>query len=305
MMPSKSRKISFSETDSSGESSNEELNVSSRNGRKSSFILKSESEEDVKKDVSCEGAHDIKVLPKRRNKEKEKTQKATSILRKKREIAQSKLPLDKRKTLEKEIEEELMHETKEEQGEERGVTDTDDDMLEYVNDVMRDSDREFIVSSSDAEDKELELQAEEDFKLCLENLRKSGSSITAQTSLQQTGMPPLDNESENNEEHSRYRRVIMDYDSNDEFDDIVVENLFKLMHKTNCTSVIIRKLIQKDRNVLESTDSYGRKPLHVASIVGNSQAVRALLDAGANANALDRKNMLSIGYAAYWKHPKV
>ena len=290
------------ESESSAESSNLELNISLKREKTSNLIIKSESEEDTSKSIFQE-----RLLPKRRNKEKERKQRAAAILRKKRELAQSKLPLDRRKHLEKELQEGISS------SEDAAVLETAStvgagiDASGYAtNDfVVRDSDKEFIVSSSDPEDKELDAKTEKEFALCLENLRKSRDNVAELTSVQHQGAPLHDTEYGDKMKCFKYQRVVLDYDSNDEYNDENIEKFLKLIHKKECCPTRIRALVLEDESLLDSTDSCGRKPLHVASIVGNQELVKALLDCGANPNALDRGNMLSISYAAYWKHAKV
>ena len=305
--PSKSTRLHLSQSESSTDSSNVELNVSVKKEKNRCFILKSESEEDVTKEVCDDVEHNVKLLPKRRNKERERKQRAAAILKRKRELAQSKLPLDRRKFLEKEIDEEISSDLGELFEEELDLISTNCGVFEYENyDIAtRDSDKEFIASSSDSEINENKLKTDEEFKLCLEYLRKSKSNFTEMASSWTKGASLTHAENDNKAEVFKYHRVLLDNDSSDDTDDKDVADLFKQVHKQDCNTAVIRNLIREHESLLDSTDHHGRKPLHAASIVGSSQVIKTLLDIGANANALDRKNMLSISYAAYWKHSEV
>ena len=301
--PCKSTKMQPFESESSTESSNVELNVSARHEKKQSLVLKSDSEGDSDKEMH----NNAKMLPRRRNKERERSQKAAAVLKRKRELANSKLPLDRRRYLEKEIDEEISSELDSQFDEELDIVGINDIIKEDEKDdlVMRDSDKEFIASCSNTEDEEIQFKIEEEIKICLENLRNS-RGLLSQTSLladDETGTSGIKNRPD--EKKIKFHRVILDYDSNEDIDDKNVADLFKIIHKRQCCSDVIKNLVLKHEGVLDSVDSHGRKPLHVASIVGNPEAVETLLELGANASALDRNNMLSIAYAAYWKNPKV
>lgn len=305
---SKSTKLHLSQSESSTESSNVELNISIKKEKNKSLILKSESEEDATKEVCIDPGHNLKLLPKRRNIERERKQRAAAILKRKRELAQSKLPLDRRKFLEKEIGEEISSDIGELFEEEIIPNSINNEIFEYENYDLgtRDSDKEFIASSSDSELNEHKLKTEEEFNLCLENLQKS-SNFTETASPQTKGASIMDAEYENKAEIFKYHRVVVDNESSndDDDDDKNVADLFKHINKQECNAAMIKKLINEHEHLLHSKDHYGRMPLHAASIVGSSQVVKELLDIGANANALDRRNMLSICYAAYWKHSEV
>lgn len=297
--PVKLNKLLISESESSTESSDIELNVSAK---KAKMILKSESEEEKEE----KGESEVKILPKRRNKERERKQRAAEILRIKRELVQTKLPLDRRRYIEKELDEESLSDIAdqlEEDVEIFGINDSNVENKEGGLD-MRDSDKEFIASSS--EDEQQELEVEEEFKHCLENLRNSKGHLNETVSLKH------DENISSNVKHEtkvdkklKFRRVVLDYNSDEDIDDKNLARLFKQIYDPNCDINVIRDLILKHKGILECVDSHGRNPLHVASIVGNTPAVEAILALGANVNALDRKNMPSIAYAAYWKHPKV
>ena len=287
------------DSESSGESSDIELNVSIKKERNESLILRSDSEDDENGKRS-EG--EVKLLPRRRNMKKEKLQKAAAGYKKIREIANSKLPLDRRRFLEREIENEVSSDIDEQ---------LDDDIQIFgINDqenedelAFRDSDREFIVYSSESESEERHNQIEVEFKICLENLRRSSSHFHSAALINKDNSPIC--ETKMVEGHSKYRRIKLEYDSDDDINNGHLKDLFKNLRKLPCDIAVIRRLLQENKGLVNSTDNHMKCPLHIASVIGNTDAVSVLLDNGADANAVDENKLPSIAYAAYWKHPKV
>lgn len=295
----KGKRLSLSVSECSTESSNSELNVSSRIGKKCRLILKSESEDEK------EAVFDTKSLPRRRNKERERKQRAAAVLKKKRDLVSARIPLDRRRCIEKEIDKEELSDVEDQFDENMDIGTTEVGFVNRIDQYsIRDSDKEFIASSSDEEKNQFKV--EEEFKVCLDNLRKSRDHGKAQNKSKHEDVSPSSvNDEPHIEEKLNFRRVYLEYDSCEDADDKDLANLFNLLHKKDCNTNMIKGLVMNSEGMLDCVDSHGRKPLHIASIAGNTAAVEVLLDLGANANALDGSNMASIAYAAYWKHPKV
>lgn len=290
------------ESDSSSNSSNDGLHLPAKREKKNASVLKSDSEEETA--VGLQG--NVKCLPRRVNKEKEKMQKAADMLRRKRELAKSKLPLDRRRYLEQEIDEEISSEIEGQFDDPIQIFGVQDDVcMEEDNEfVVRDSDIEFITSSSGSENEESRVRTENEFRICLNNLRHSGG-IQNDAFIKEEAHNSLVEEIKHENQLPKYKRVVLDYDSDDELGSDNAMQLFQSIRNKDNNIGYLRDLIRKNLGLLETRDCHGRGPLHIASISGNLEATKLLMEFGVNADIPDYMNLPSIVYAAFWKHPKV
>ena len=290
------------ESDSSTDSSDDGLNLPAKREKKNTSVLKSDSEEEAA--VGMKG--NVKCLPRRVNKGKEKMQRAADMLRRKRELANSKLPLDRRRYLEQEIDQEISSEIEEQLNDPIQIFGIQEDAcLEENNEfVVRDSDIEFITSSSGSENEESRVRTEREFRMCINNLRHSGG-IQNDAIIKEEACDSLVEEIKHENELPKYKRVVLDYDSDDELGNDNAKHLFQSIRNKDNNIDYLRDLIRKNQGILEMRDSHGRGPLHIAAISGNLEATKLLMEFGVNADVPDYMNLPSIVYAAYWKHPKV
>ncbi len=96
---------------------------------------------------------------------------------------------------------------------------------------------------------------------------------------------------------------------NNEFQPAVMRNLSLLSHAVNSGSptAIIKELIKYGAHLDGSPKIYGDwSPLMIAAMKGNIEAVKVLLEAGADANAVNKMdNKTALDYAKEMKHKEI
>ncbi len=184
------------------------------------------------------------------------------------------------------------------------VSDVEDLEIEEIqNHVIRDSDVEFVVSEIDTDEDDMLWTAKTEafFEKLTDTESDDSQSDSKDFKSEDSGIVKHGGR----KRKSKFKKVIVLSDSEDEQQDEIVVNFFKIINKSPNDLSAVESAIKMNNKLLNSFDKDGKGPLHLAASLGDVELINLLLDYGVSVNLLDGNNMLAVGYAAYFKQPEV